>query len=197
VEGSATYNVANLAAAALAAAALGIAPAVIAAVFARFGASPSDNAGRMMRFDVGGVTVLVDYAHNPDGIRGLMTVARHLRRGGGRLGMQLGHAGNRQESDFEEVARTAAAFKPDLVVVAENEAFLRGREPGEVPRVIRAELLRQGLPPAALPVCTSEVEGVRHALAWARPGDVLALLVHSAAARAETLALLGAGPPAA
>jgi UDP-N-acetylmuramyl tripeptide synthase len=193
VDGSATYNVSNLAAAGLAAAALGIAPSVIAGVFARFGTSPADNVGRLMRFDLDGVTVLVDYAHNPDGIRALMAVAVHLRKGGGRLGVQLGHAGNRQVSDFEEIARAAAAFKPDLVVVAENEAFLRGREPGEVPRAIRAELLRQGLPSAALPVCMSEVEAVRHALAWARPGDVLALLVHSAAARAETLALLGAG----
>jgi hypothetical protein len=36
----------------------------------------------------------------------------------------------------------------------------------------------------------TEVEAARCALEWARPGDVLALLVHSATARAEVLALL-------
>ena len=51
--GMAAYNVANLAGAALAAVALGIAPATIAAVFARFGADLGDNPGRMMRFDGG------------------------------------------------------------------------------------------------------------------------------------------------
>ncbi len=72
VDGSAAYNVSNLAAAALAAAAIGVAPEAIKAVFAEFGSDPDDNKGRLMRFDVGGVTVLVDYAHNPEGIRGLI-----------------------------------------------------------------------------------------------------------------------------
>ncbi len=193
VGGSASYNVANLAAAALAAAAIGVAPEAIRAVFAEFGSDPADNKGRLMRFDAGGVTVLVDYAHNPEGIRGLLAVAEHLRQEGGRLGMQFGHAGNRQDSDLQDVARAAAAFKPDLVLVAEHEDFLRGRAPGEVPRIIRAELLRQGLPMESIQVCNSEVEAVRHALDWARPGDVLALMVHSAVARATTLHMLGAG----
>lgn len=192
VEGAASYNVANLAGAALVAAALGVAPRAIAAVFARFGSLPSDNAGRMMRFDVRGITVLVDYAHNPEGLRGLLHVAGRLRRGSGRLGMLLGHAGNRQNADIEEVARVAAGFRPDLVVVKEDESHLRGREPGEVPRIIRAELLRQGLPESMVPLRPSELEAVRTALEWARPGDVLALTVHSTAARAATLELLAA-----
>jgi hypothetical protein len=36
----------------------------------------------------------------------------------------------------------------------------------------------------------SELEAVHCALEWARPGDVLALPVHSAAARAAVLELL-------
>jgi cyanophycin synthetase len=136
------------------------------------------------------VQVLLDYAHNPAGLRGLLQVAAQLRSGSGRLGMLLGHAGNRRDADIEELARVAALFRPDLVVVKENEAHLRGRAPGEIPRIIRAALLGAGLPEAALPVCTSELEAARCALAWARPGDVLALPVHSPAARAAVLALL-------
>jgi cyanophycin synthetase len=193
VSGVAEYNVANLAGAALAAAALGIPPVAIASVFAHFGERPSDNPGRMMRFNAGGVTTLVDYAHNPEGLRGLLKVADGLRGGNGRLGLLLGHAGNRQDADIEEVARVAAGFRPDLVVVKEIETHLRGREPGEIPRILRAELLRQGLPDSALPVRMTEIEAVRTALDWARPGDVLVLPVHAAAAREATLAMLGAG----
>jgi UDP-N-acetylmuramyl tripeptide synthase len=144
----------------------------------------------MMRFHRRGVQVLVDYAHNPEGIRGLLQVARHLRGEGGRLGMILGHAGNRLDSDIRELARVAAEFRPDIVVIKEDESHLRGRQPGEIPGIIRAELLRLGLPESALPLRTSELDGVRAALDWARPGDVLALPVHSAAARAATLDLL-------
>lgn len=199
VDGSATYNIANLAGAALAAVALGIAPITIASVFASFGAQASDNLGRMMRFDVGGVRVVLDYAHNADGLRGLLHVAEHLRApansaGTGRLALLLGHAGNRQNEDIEDLARIAAEFNPDLVVVKENEGHLRGREPGEVPRIIRAALLRAGLPESAVPLRMSEVEAARFALDWARPGDVVLLLVHSAAARAEVLAMLEASP---
>ena len=142
-----------------------------------------------MRFEVGGVHVLVDYAHNPEGLRGLLGVAEHLR-GAGRLGMLLGHAGNRQDEDIEAVARVAAGFRPDLVVVKENEAHLRGRAPGEIPRLIRAALRGAGLPESALPVRLTELEAARCALDWARPGDVLALLVHSPAARVAVLELL-------
>jgi len=49
---------------------------VITSVLARFGAKPSDNLGRLMRFDVGdGIRVVLDYAHNADGLRGLLRVA--------------------------------------------------------------------------------------------------------------------------
>jgi UDP-N-acetylmuramyl tripeptide synthase len=191
LEGSATYNTANLAAAALAAAALGVPPASIAAVFARFGAHAADNVGRLMRFERGGVQILIDYAHNPEGLRGLLRVAEHLRRGTGRLGLLLGHAGNRQDWEIEALALAAAEFHPALIVVKENEAHLRGRAPGEIPRVLHAALRRAGLPQESLPMCMSELEAVRWALEWARPGDVLALPVHSAAARAAVLALLG------
>ncbi len=190
VEGSAAYNIANLAGAALAAAALGVPASLIAVVFARFGAALADNPGRMMRFERGGVRLLVDYAHNAAGLRGLLGVAEHLRAGRGRLGLLLGHAGNRQDAEIEQLARVAAEFHPALVVVKENEAHLRGREPGEIPRIIRAALLREGLPEAALPIRMSELEAVHCALEWAQPGDVLALPVHSAAARADVLAML-------
>ena len=81
----------------------------------RFGAKFTDNLGRMMRFERDGVRILVDYAHNPDGMRGLLTVAQHLRTGGGRLGTLLGQAGNRRDSEVEALARVVARVptRPD------------------------------------------------------------------------------------
>jgi cyanophycin synthetase len=190
IGGVADYNVANLAAAALGAVTLGIPAAAISSVFARFGARLTDNPGRMMRLDVAGARVLIDYAHNPDGLRGLLSVAEHLRDGAGRLCLLLGHAGNRLDADIEELARVAASFRPDLVVVKENDAQLRGRAPGEVPRIIRNELMRSGLPESALPVCDTEVEAARYALDWARPRDVLVFPIHSQTARAAVMAML-------
>ena len=194
VGGSATYNISNLAGATLAAAGLGVPPATIAGVLARFGASLTDNFGRLMRFERGGVRILVDYAHNPEGLRGLLTVAEHLRGGRGRLGLLLGHAGNRQDAELEALVAVAAEFHPALIVVKENEAHLRGRASGEVPLLIYAALLRAGVGRPALQMRMSELEAVHAALAWAQPGDVLALPVHGTAARAAVVAQLNAQP---
>lgn len=192
VGGRAGYNVANLAAAALAATGLGVEPATVAGVFGRFGARVTDNPGRMMRFARNGVQVLVDYAHNPEGLAGLLDVARSLLAEGGRLGLVLGHAGNREDRDIERLAATAARFAPAMVVVKELEGYLRGREPGEVPRILRDALLREGLPGEALTMQSTEIDAVRCALEWGRPGDVLALPVHGLAARDQVVATLQA-----
>jgi UDP-N-acetylmuramyl tripeptide synthase len=188
--GAATYNIANLAGAALAAAGLGVPPATIAKIFARFGQSATDNPGRLMRFERDGVHILVDYAHNPEGLRGLLRVADTLRAGRGRVGTLLGHAGNRQDAEIVALAQAAAEFAPQLIVIKENEAHLRGRPPGEIPQLLHAALRRAGVPEETLTMCASELEAVHRALAWARPGDVLALPVHSAAARAAVITLL-------
>ena len=189
VGGVARYNIANIAGAALAGLALGIPAPVIAAVLRTFGTHPDDNAGRMMRFEHQGVTVLIDYAHNPEGLRGLLDVAQHLR-GKGRLGILLGHAGNRQDEDIRALARVAAQFRPELVVVKENESHLRGRAPGEIPGILRDTLLRLGMHASALQDRQSEIEAARCALDWARPGDVLALPVHALAARRAVVAMV-------
>lgn len=190
VSGSATYNIENLAGAALVAARLGISPATIARVFATFGLDVGDNMGRLMRFDVGGVRVVLDYAHNPDGLRGVMRVAQSLRAPGARIGMLLGHAGNRLDADIADLAMVAMEFAPDLVVVKEDEGHLRGRQPGEVPAIIQNALLRAGLAESAAPICPSEVDAALLALEWAQPGDALVLLIHSSPARARMLEIL-------
>jgi UDP-N-acetylmuramyl tripeptide synthase len=190
IRGAAGYNIANLACAALAATSLGVGPTVLKHVCASFGGQPADNAGRLMRFDVGGVTAIVDYAHNPDGLRGVLQVARALRGPGGRVAMLLGHAGNRRDEDYEDVASVAAEFAPELIVVKEDEQHLRGRAPGEVPELLRAALLRFGVEAARIVMQPNEVSAANHALAWARPGDVVALLLHASSARAQIVAKL-------
>ncbi|MFD0739023.1 Mur ligase family protein [Lysobacter koreensis] len=196
--GSAGYNIANAAAAALAAAGMGIAIDAIADVLARFGAQPGDNPGRLQRWRYGGgqaglqadVQVFLDYAHNPDGLRGLLHVAG-TTRAAGRLGLILGQAGNREDSDIRALAAVAAGFAPDRVWLKDiGGEYMRGREPGEIAAILRDELLRQGVADSALLVCLEEARAAREALRWARAGDVLVLPIHDPAARDDVVALL-------
>lgn len=190
IDGSAIYNIANIAAASLAAMALGIGAPTLRSVLARFGSSAADNPGRLMRYDVGGARVIVDYAHNPEGLRGVLDVARHLR-GGGRLIMLLGQAGDRDDADIAALAAVAASARPDLVVVKEMESHLRGRAPGEVPALLRGALRAQGIEVGCLMEAGSEIAAARMALAAAREGDTLLLPVHGYLARSEVLSLIG------
>lgn len=189
--GRAGYNLRNLLGAALVAAALGFAPEAIAAVCARFGRDRADNPGRLARWAFGGVTAYVDYAHNPEGLAGLLAVAcGDTPPAGGRLLLVLGQAGNRGDAEIAELAAVAARHGPAQVVLKEIEGMLRGRAPGEVPRVLRAALVAAGMPDAAIAGPLGEVEAVRTALAAARQGDVLVLPTHAAEAVAEVHRLL-------
>jgi cyanophycin synthetase len=192
VDGTAEYNISNVAGAALAALEMGIAPNTIEAVLSAFGADPNDNPGRLMRYEYNGAQVLIDYAHNPGGLSGLLNVAVQLKRTG-RLALLLGQAGNRSNADIELLALTAARFKPDFVVIKETEGYMRGREHGEVPAILRAGLLKGGMPESAIEVQPSELGAVKRVLEWARGGDVLAMPVHDLKARGETVGLLRAG----
>lgn len=187
--GSAGYNISNIAAATLAAAELGIPAATIATVLARFGEAHADNPGRLQHWRYGSMQVFVDYAHNPEGLRGLLQVATQAL-GAARLGLVLGQAGNREDADIRELAMVAAAFHPRRVVLKDIEGFMRGRASGEVANILRDELLRKSVPADALIECLDELDAVRGLLNWAHDGDVLVLPTHGAQARQAVVSLL-------
>jgi len=189
--GSARYNLANLAGAALAGFLLGVPIEAIQRVLARFGSRREDNPGRLQHWSFGGLTALLDYAHNPDGLDGLLRIGERLR-GAGRLGLVLGQAGNRQDSDIAELATVAAAHRPERIALKDLDGFLRGREPGAVPALLRDALLAAGVDAAALSIHLREILAVRALLEWAQTDDVLVLPVHTPAAKAAAIALLDA-----
>lgn len=181
--GAAAYNLMNAAAAALAAhAGLGLPLEALRSVLARFGRDPGDNPGRLERWrSPAGATVLVDYAHNPDGLAQLLAVARALPHR--RLLLLLGQAGNRDDAAIADLARVAAAARPDRIVVKELPAMLRGRPPGQVP----ALLLRE-LPAACTELGGDEAEAAQRLLSGAGAGDIVVLPLHDPASRGTALA---------
>lgn len=188
VEGAAAYNLGNIAAAALAAQVAGLPVAVIAQALTAFGSHPRDNPGRLERWQHRGATVLIDYAHNPDGLAQLLQVARALEPR--RLGLLLGQAGNRGDDAIEALAQVAAQAAPDRVVIKELVLMLRGRTPGEVPALIERGLLVAGLAAKRIARVDDEEGAAFALLAWAQPGDVVVLPVHTGAARSRLTALL-------
>jgi UDP-N-acetylmuramyl tripeptide synthase len=174
--GAARHNVANALAAMAAAQVLGVPVEVMGRVLRRFGGNAEDNPGRANVMELGGVVVVIDFAHNPHGVAALVRMAASFpaRR---RL-LLLGQAGDRSDADLSGLARAAVAFEPDRIVLKEMEHYRRGRQPGEVPRILADELQQLGFPAGAIAQAGSELDGVREALSWARAGDLLLLTVH-------------------
>ncbi|HEX2218139.1 MAG TPA: Mur ligase family protein [Gemmatimonadales bacterium] len=183
--GTARHNVANALAAAAAAVGLGVPLDAVRAALRRFGQDPADNPGRANVYELGGVRIVIDYAHNPHGLAALAAALEAVpsRR---RLVM-IGQAGDRDDETVREMARTALAFRPDRVIAKETDAYLRGRAPGEVPALLAEELRRSGLRQDAIATPGSELRSVREALEWARPGDLLVLTLHQERRQVEEL----------
>jgi UDP-N-acetylmuramyl tripeptide synthase len=156
----------------------------------RFGANPLDNPGRLERWRHQGALVLIDYAHNPDALGQLLSTARALRPA--RLCLLLGQAGNRDDHAIAELARTAARFAPDRVVIKELPRMLRGRAPGEVPALIARALLGAGVAAERIYAEPDEETAARTLLDAARPGDVIVLPVHTREVREHLRATLEA-----
>jgi UDP-N-acetylmuramyl tripeptide synthase len=181
LDGAAAYNIANLAAAALTGMALKFAPEAVTGVLRRFGSAPLDNPGRLECWHYRGALVLIDFAHNPEALDQLLRVARALRPP--RLSLLLGQAGNRDDEAIAELARTAARFSPDCVMIKELPHMLRGRMPGEVPALLMRALLEAGVPRGRILEESDEETAARRLLQAAQPGDVVVLPVHTRAVR--------------
>lgn len=186
--GAARHNVANALGVAALARGLGLSAEDVAAGLRSFRGDAADNPGRANRFDLGGATVLVDFAHNVHGMTAIAETAARLpaRR---RL-VLFSQAGDRSDENIRALARTVWETGPDRVIAADVEPYLRGRAPGEVPALIRDELLRCGADPEAVQTAPSPVEGTVAAATWAEPGDVLLLMILSG--RADVVAALRA-----
>jgi len=180
--GAARHNVANALGAIGLAAAAGLSLEAIAAGLR----SLTNNLGRAVSMELVGVNILVDYAHNPHGMAAIVDLASRLP--GKRRLLVLGQAGDRDDEAIRELARAASSLRPDRIIVKELPEMLRGRDLGEVPAVLRDELLRLGAVSESVTIAGTELEGIREALAWAQPGDLLVLLAHTQ--RDEVLALL-------
>lgn len=190
IHGTARHNVENALAATLAAMALGASPAAIAEGLRAFRPSLQESRGRLNRYRLpSGAVVVLDFAHNPDGVRRVVDTVRAwpaVRRT-----VLVGQAGDRSDDDLRELALAVAPLGADRVVIKELSHKLRGREPGEVPAILRRELLAAGVPERALGAPTpDETSGVEASLDGLADGDLALLMVHEALD--DTLAVLAA-----
>jgi cyanophycin synthetase len=170
--GAAKHNVANALAAAALTHVMGISFADIAEGLMRM--SQGDNPGRCNVYEVNGVSVLVDFAHNPHAMNALFDMALALPAK--RRMLTFGQAGDRPDALIEDVTRAAWEIGLDYIQVTELPQYHRGRSHGEVFDIISKELLRLGAKVEHIRHCEEELEALETSLQWAEPGDLVIML---------------------
>ena len=148
--------------------------------------------GRLNVFDLDGVKVLIDYAHNPAGLQTLGDFVERLTTDaprGGRPGEPswsanlrvavVATAGDRRDDDMRELGRVAARYFDDVIVREDRNP--RGRRRGETAELIlegvRGAMAGGGARAGNVEVVVDEMEATRKALDRSRPGDLVVLCV--------------------
>ncbi|MEX0984811.1 MAG: cyanophycin synthetase [Actinomycetota bacterium] len=147
--------------------------------------------GRLNVFDLDGITVVLDYAHNAAGLDTLGDFVERMaadRPSGERPGeaswsanlrvATIATAGDRRDEDMRELGRVAAKYFDEVIVREDRNP--RGREHGEA-----AALIMEGIREAQLTgarvgnaeVIPDEKDAATAALDRARPGDLVVLCV--------------------
>ncbi len=157
-------NAENLLAAAAAGIALGFTPSEISSSLSSVAVVP----GRLERIEnARGLTILVDYAHKPAALEGVLRTVRPLAQAaGGRVHVVFGCGGDRDRAKRPVMGRIAAQLADDVVVTSDNPR-------SEDPDAIIAEVLG-GVPAGAdVAAVADRRAAIAEALRRARPGDVV------------------------
>lgn len=160
------FNVANALAAATAAEVLGIAPDVVAAGLS----SAGPVAGRFEAIDAGQpFTVVVDYAHTPDGVREVLHAAR-AAAGPARVLVVFGCGGDRDASKRPAMGEVAGELADVAVVTSDNP---RSEDPDAIIAAVVEGFRRDGR--AEIVVEADRATAIAEALSRARTGDVVVI----------------------
>ncbi len=169
--GRAEFMIQNVIAATLACFVHGVSIEDLRVGLTTFNAGTAQTPGRLNFVEVGGVTVLMDYAHNPAGMRGLVNFISKLPNK--YRTCVLNGTGDRRDDDIREFAQIAGENFDRIVIRRGN--YLRGRTDEEM-----FNLLQEGIAQAEntpqVRVIPESRDAIHHAIKHGRKGELVVTL---------------------
>jgi cyanophycin synthetase len=183
--GVAQHSVRNALAVTAAAFAVGVEAERIADGLRSFVPDADTNPGRANVYTIDRRIVVVDYAHNEDGIESLTAILQAFRVPGREIWLAFGTAGDRTD-EIVHAFGYRAGRGADHPIVAELHRYLRGRDAVDLVERLRAGAIDAGA--HDVPSEPDEVHAMERMLRASRPGDVVGIT--ALAQRPEIFALL-------
>jgi cyanophycin synthetase len=173
IEGRAMHNVQNAMFAAALAYNMGINIEDIRHGLRTFDSTFFQAPGRMNIYDEHPFKVILDYAHNAAAVRAICDLVDRFDVDGRRIAV-LAAPGDRRDQDIRDIAGIAAGHFDHYICRRDDNP--RGRDPDEVPTMLKDKLLEEGIHIDAIECIADEQEATRRALEIAEPGDLILIL---------------------
>lgn len=173
LDGLAEFNVQNALGAIAMAHAQGVPLNVIRMALSTYTTSFEQNPGRLNVFDGHGFRVILDYAHNPAGLRALGDLILKMRPRHRRVIGMINIPGDRRDEDIREMGALAARYFDDIIF--REDPARRGRKPGEIVTLLAEGALSAGFPEERITRILDEDEAAKLCLQRAHPGDLVVL----------------------
>jgi len=169
--GRAEFMIQNVLAATLACFVHGVSLEDLRVGLTTFNAGTAQTPGRLNFVEIGDVTVLMDYAHNPAGLRGLANFISKLPNK--YRTCVLNGTGDRRDEDIVEFGQVAGE-NFDRIVIRRGH-YLRGRDEQKM-----YDLLKKGIAKAkkdpAVRIIPESREAIHHAIKHGRKGELVVTL---------------------
>lgn len=165
--GHASFNIANVLAASLAAFIQKIHPRDILEALNSFIPGPETMPGRMNVFEFADHKVIVDYAHNPHGVQSIASFIRSLPATK-KIGVITG-VGDRRCEDITALASEAAKIFDEIIIRHDDD--MRGKNVEELDRLLTIGI-KQVDPEKKITIIDTEMQAVEHVLNNPVPGGV-------------------------
>lgn len=169
--GKAKFMIANVLAATLAAYLQGFKIEDISLSLQTFIPSAAQTPGRMNIFDFKKFKVLIDFAHNPSGYKGVeeyLSTVEAIKK----IGIIAG-VGDRRDEDIKECAMIAARMFDHIII--RQEKHLRGRTEQEI-----IDLIMEGISASertvTYEIISKEIDAIKHAINSAEDGTFITAL---------------------
>jgi cyanophycin synthetase len=133
--------------------------------------SAAQTPGRMNVFEFKDFKVLIDFAHNPDGYRGIKEFL-DLSDSAYKIGIITG-TGDRRDDDIREMGRLATQMFDHIII--RQDKYLRGREADDIVNLIVEGIVELNKE-QSYEYIPKEVEALKHAFSLAKPGSYIVAL---------------------